>query len=314
MTDRTRILFMGTPEFAVPSLRILAEGGYAIAGVVTAPDKPRGRGQQVSFTAVKDEALRLSIPVLQPVALRDPTFVATLNEIAADIIVVVAFRILPPEVFTLPRLGCFNLHASLLPKYRGAAPINWAIMNGDMETGVTTFLLEEKVDTGSLLLQARMPILNDDTAGTVHDRLAAIGADIVLRTVQILESGTAHPQVQDNTLASPAPKIFKDDCRLDWSQSARTLHNRVRGLSPVPTAWTTLDGQVLKVFRSSVADADATGSAPGTIVQVGRSRCVVQAGAGLVSLDEVMLEGRKRLGIEEFLRGHRLDTGVRLGV
>jgi methionyl-tRNA formyltransferase len=313
LTERPRIIFMGTPDFAVPSLRALVEAGYPIVSVVTAPDKPRGRGQQVSFTAVKEEALRLSLPVLQPETLKAPSFVATLQALESDLLVVVAFRILPPSVFTLPRLGAFNLHASLLPRYRGAAPIQWAVINGEPETGVTTFLLQEKVDTGSILLQERVPIGPHDTAGEVHDRLAVIGAEVVVRTVRGLAEGSLMPRPQDHASASAAPKLFKEDGRLDWTQPAIVLFNRIRGLSPVPTAWTLLDGQVWKVFRARVVSASTTGGVPGTVIGLDRSSCVIQTGDGALALEEVMLEGRKRMGIEEFLRGHRMELGTTLG-
>lgn len=304
---------MGTPDFAVPSLRALVEAGFPVVSVVTAPDKPRGRGQQVSFTAVKEEALRRSLPVLQPDALKDPSFAATLREFNADLMVVVAFRILPPSVFTLPRLGAFNLHASLLPRYRGAAPIQWAVMNGDSETGVTTFLLQEKVDTGSILLQERIPIGPNDTAGDVHDRLSVVGAEAVVRTVRGLADGSLTPQSQDDALATAAPKLFKEDGRLDWTQPAPMLFNRIRGLSPVPAAWTLLEGQVWKIFRARVVQASTTGGIPGSVIGLDRSSCIVQTGDGALALEEVMLEGRKRMGIEEFLRGHRMTLGSRIG-
>jgi methionyl-tRNA formyltransferase len=313
LTERPRIIFMGTPDFAVPSLRALVEAGYPVVSVVTAPDKPRGRGRQVSSTAVKDEALQLSLPLLQPDTPKDPSFVSTLKALDADLMVVVAFRILPPSVFTLPRLGAFNLHASLLPRYRGAAPIQWAVINGETETGVTTFLLQEKVDTGSILLQERVPIGPNDTAGDVHDRLSVIGAEVVVRTVRGLAEGSLTPRAQDDALASAAPKLFKEDGRLDWTQPATALFNRIRGLSPVPTAWTELDGRVWKIFRARVVPAASTGEMPGTVIGLDRSSCIIQTGDGALALEEVMLEGRKRMVIEEFLRGHRLALGSRLG-
>jgi methionyl-tRNA formyltransferase len=213
-SSATRIVFMGTPEFAVPSLDILITNGYPIPAVVTAPDKPRGRGQALTPTAIKEHAARAGIAVLQPDQLDEPGFIARLKEIAPDLIVVVAFRILPRDVYAVARLAAFNLHASLLPKYRGAAPINWAIMNGEKETGVTTFLLEEKVDTGGMVLQRSIPIGPDDDAGMIHDRLSALGADVVLETVRRIEEGKVEIIRQDNALASRAPKIFKDDCHI----------------------------------------------------------------------------------------------------
>jgi methionyl-tRNA formyltransferase len=244
------IVFMGTPDFAVPSLEILLKNGYHPVAVVTAPDKPRGRGQQVSFTPVKDCALQHSLPVLQPATLSDPAFISSLISLHPDLFIVVAFRILPAKVFLIPGKGAFNLHASLLPKYRGAAPINWAIINGEKESGVTTFFLREKVDTGNIILQARIAIHDSMNAGELHDILSEVGAEIVLQSIRLIELGKAAPRVQDDTLSSPAPKIFKDDCRIDWSKSAAKVHNFIRGLSPYPAAWTMHGGTMLKVYKS----------------------------------------------------------------
>jgi methionyl-tRNA formyltransferase len=306
-----RIIFMGTPEFAVPSLKALLDGGCTVAAVVTAPDKPRGRGQQFSPTPVKQLALARALPVLQPENLRDRTFAEDLRLFQPELIVVVAFRVLPPAIFTMPRLGAFNLHASLLPRYRGAAPINWAIINGETETGVTTFFLQEKVDTGVILLQERAPILPSDDAGSVHDRLAKAGAEIVLRTVRLVESGQARPTAQNDALACPAPRIFREDCRIDWSRPATAIHDRIRGLSPHPAAFTTHAEKVMKVYRSDVLH-DATTLAPGTIVSSDQ-RLDVATGRGVLSLIEVQQEGKKRMGTAEFLRGYHLPAGERLG-
>lgn len=300
---------MGTPDFAVPSLKRLLEERYVMRAVVTAPDKPRGRGQELLPTPVKTLALAHHLHILQPESLSDPTFVESVRSLAPDLIVVVAFRILPKEVYTIPRLGSFNLHASLLPKYRGAAPINWAIINGETETGVTTFLLQEKVDTGNILLQARLPILPDDDAGTLHDKLAEVGAEIVLHTVRLLEQGKAAPRPQENALASPAPKIFKNDCRITWNQPAVAIHNRIRGLSPYPAAFTTHKGTPLKLFRSHVLDEPA--SAPPGVITVGAAGLVVSATDKLVAIDELQQPGRRRMGVAEFLRGYRLTSGER---
>ncbi len=304
-----RIVFMGTPEFAVPSLDILVRNGFAIPAVVTATDKPRGRGQHVTPTPVKTAALRHSIPVLEPASLRDTAFLESLARLRPDLIAVVAFRILPPDVFTLPRLGSFNLHASLLPKYRGAAPINWALINGEQDTGVTTFLLEEKVDTGGILLQRSIPIRPEDNAGTVHDALATLGAELVLETVRLLEAGKAIPRMQDNTLATPAPKIFKEDCRISWATEAARVHNRVRGLSPVPTAFTRLNDTVLKIYRTALTDRPSRGE-PGTICVEGESLFVRAADRELEIL-ELQPEGRKRMSAAEFLRGYHVKDADR---
>lgn len=303
---------MGTPDFAVPSLAMLLDGGCSVEAVVTAPDRPRGRGQKLSSTPVKELALARGLPVLQPASLRDERFVSEVRELRPDMLVIVAFRILPREVFALPRLGSFNLHASLLPKYRGAAPINWAIINGETETGVTTFLLQEKVDTGNVLLQARVPISPVDDAGSLHDRLAALGATVVLQTVRLLENGAASPTRQEDALASPAPKIFKEDCRIDWRRPVLSIQNRIRGLSPHPAAFTLHRGRVLKLFRAEVADGKPAGM-PGSVV-VCDQRVTVAGGDGMLSITELQQEGRKRMGAAEFLRGYALGSGEMFGV
>jgi methionyl-tRNA formyltransferase len=306
-----RILFMGTPEFAIPSLNILLDNGYPVVSVVTAPDKPQGRGQKLLPSAVKAFALERNLPLLQPENLRDPQFISAVSHLHPDLIVVVAFRILPPEVFTIPRAGAFNLHASLLPKYRGAAPINWAIINGERETGVTTFFLQERVDTGSVLLQERIPIGAQETAGELHDKLSALGGEVVLRTVRMIEEGTAHPQMQDDSLATRAPKIFKEDCRVDWAKSAMQVHNFVRGLSPHPCAWTTHDGKVLRLYRTTLMEGGQP--EPGVVQDVAPDRLFVGTANGQVSVLEVQLEGRKKMTIAEFLRGYSLKAGDRFG-
>lgn len=308
-----RIVFMGTPEFAVPSLRVLLEHGYAIPAVVTAPDKPRGRGQQVSSTPIKAFALEHQLSLFQPPRLDDPQFVQLLASLQPDLIVVVAFRILPKEVSTLPRLGSINLHASLLPRYRGAAPIHWAIINGETETGVTTFFLQEKVDTGNILLQARVRIEPDETAGELHDKLAAVGAEVVLQTVRLIELGMVHPRPQDDRLASLAPKIFKDDCRIDWAKSTQQVHNFVRGLSPAPCAWTIHASKRLKIYRTAIETIQRhVGNAqPGEIVQAENALLLLKTGDGIIAIKEIQQEGRKRMGVEEFLRGYSLRAGER---
>jgi methionyl-tRNA formyltransferase len=283
--------------------------------VVTAPDKPRGRGQQLSPTPIKELALKHHLPILQPNLLKDSSFIGEMERLHPDLIVVVAFRILPREVFAIPRLGAFNLHASLLPKFRGAAPINWAIINGERETGVTTFFLQDRVDTGNMILQARTPIKVEDDAGTLHDRLAEIGAEMVLHTVRLIERGKAVPRKQDDSLATPAPKIFKEDCRINWNQSAERIHNFVRGLSPYPTAFTMHEGKVIKMFRTRVLDEIARGEVGAIEVHgsaygsVGGFR--VCCADTMIAVDELQLEGRKRMGAEEFLRGYDLASGER---
>ena len=302
-----RILFMGTPEFAVPSLRILLDHSYEVSGVVTAPDKPRGRGQQVSFTPIKDFALHHHLPIFQPERLTDTKFVSDIQQLAPDLIVVVAFRILPPEIYIVPTLGSFNLHASLLPKYRGAAPIHWAIINGEQESGVTTFFLQEKVDTGSILLQARVKISPDETAGELHDTLSEVGAEIVLQTVRLIERGKARPVKQNNSLACPAPKIFNADCRIDWKKQSQQVHDFVRGLSPHPASWTMHNSKIIKLYRTKIEDASA--QTPGMVLRRTHDSLLVGTGEGAVSVMDIQQQGKRRLGIEEFLRGYSIAEG-----
>lgn len=309
------IIFMGTPDFAVPSLEILLNNDYHVSAVVTTPDKPRGRGQEVSFTPVKEFALKHSLPLLQPESLSDASFVSALTELHPDLFVVIAFRILPPQVFSIPLKGAFNAHASLLPKYRGAAPINWAIINGEKESGITTFFLQEKVDTGKIILQARVAIPELMTAGELHDILSGVGAEIVLQTVRLIELGKAIPRQQEDTLASAAPKIFKKDCRIRWNQPAESVHNFIRGLSPYPTAWTIHHGTILKIFRSERpafgtqdSGVKSQKAASGSIKIMDGKLCV-EAKDGAIVILEIQQEGKKRMSAEEFLRGYRLSDG-----
>jgi methionyl-tRNA formyltransferase len=301
---------MGTPAFAVPSLKILLDNNYPIVGVVTVPDKPAGRGQQISSSAIKQFSVGQQLEILQPEKLNDRAFIEQLQSLKPDLFVVVAFRILPAEVFTIPKLGAFNLHASLLPKYRGAAPINWAIIKGERETGVTTFFLEEKVDTGSMILQARVPIKPDETAGELFDKLSEVGAEIVLHTVRLIEMGKAVPKPQDNALASPAPKIFKEQCKIDWSKSASEVHDFIRGLSPKPCAFTRYGEIMLNVYRSKVVENSRTNT-PGEIVKADE-QLVVSTANGAIEILEIQQEGKKKLSAVEFLRGSRITVGERL--
>jgi methionyl-tRNA formyltransferase len=298
---------MGTPDFAVPSLEALIAAGYPIAAVVTGADKPRGRGQRLTPTPVKEVTLRRNIPLLQPASVKDPAFVAALRDYAPDLMVVVAFRVLPRDVFTIPRWGTFNLHASLLPRYRGAAPINWALMNGDSETGVTTFFLEDAVDTGNILLQKCLPIGPDDDAGSLHDGLATLGAGVVVETVQRIEAGTLVPQSQNSALTSLAPKIFREQCQVNWNAPAVHVHNFIRGLSPHPAAWTMHDGRLLKLYKSRVLTGRCV-EHPGTVRVEGGSFSVV-AGDGTVVILELQQEGHRRMTTQEFLRGYTIATG-----
>ncbi len=302
-----RIIFMGTPEFAIPSLRILLDHSYDICGVVTAPDKPRGRGQKVSCTPIKEFALLHHLPILQPYDLKDTKFISDVQQLEPDLVVVVAFRILPREVYSIPKLGSFNLHASLLPKYRGAAPINWAIINGEEESGVTTFFLQDKVDTGFVLLQANVKIGKDETAGELHNTLSEIGAEMVLQTVRLIELGKAQPRLQNDSLACLAPKILKNDCRIDWKKSSQRIHNFIRGLSPYPAAWTTHSGKIIKMYRTKIMDAQR--STAGIVLRRTNDTLLVGTGDGAVSILEIQQEGKRHLGIKEFLRGYAIEAG-----
>ena len=305
-----RIVFMGTPEFAVASLDALVSGGYNVVGVVTMPDKPAGRGYKLQFSAVKEYALAHNLPLLQPEKLKNEEFLEQLRALRADLQIVVAFRMLPEVVWAMPRLGTFNLHGSLLPQYRGAAPINWAIINGEKETGVTTFFLQQEIDTGDLILQRRTPISDDDNAGTIHDRLMAIGAKAVTDTVDQILSGnvTATPQ-QHSAELKPAPKIFKETCRIDWTKSANDVFNFVRGLSPYPTAWTELHNGdecvMMKIFETE-RECVAHNLPCGTLVSDGKKVLKVAVNDGFVLIKSLQVAGKRRMNAAEWLCGSRL--------
>ncbi len=301
---------MGTPAFAVPSLRAIVKAGYDVAAVVTNQDEPQGRGLKVIPPAVKTAALELGLPIIQVGSLKDAEFVTRLAAISPDLMVVVAFRILPREVFTIAKLGTFNLHASLLPKYRGAAPINWAIINGERETGVTTFFLDEKVDTGRIILQRKLEIGDDETAGELSNRLSQLGAAAVVDTIKLIQQGNVHIIEQDNSLATKAPKISKEDCLIDWSKPAAKIHNLVRGFSPEPCAYTFLGGKLLKIFKMKMT-LEKTDLTAGTI-RIDSGRFFVACSDDLVEVLELQLEGKKKLVASDFLRGARIKSGDRL--
>jgi methionyl-tRNA formyltransferase len=294
---------MGTPDFAVPSLQILVQNGYKVVGVVTATDKYGGRGKkQLLESPVKKYAVEQGIPVLQPKNLKSPEFQEELRALNANLQVVVAFRMLPEAVWDMPEYGTFNLHGSLLPRYRGAAPINWAVINGDTETGVTTFFIRHEIDTGDVLFQEKMPIGPNETAGEVHDRMMLLGAETVLKTVKAIASGDYHLQKQDDALATKAPKLFRETCEIDFDQPVEKVHNFVRGLSPYPAAWTTLDGKQLKVLRAHYEKADADAQ-PGTFISDNKSWIKVAAADGWLVVTELQLQGRKRMKTSDFLNG-----------
>jgi methionyl-tRNA formyltransferase len=308
---RPGIVFMGTPEFAVESLKAVIGAGYTVKGVVTSQDKPSGRGLQLRPSPVKVFALENNIPILQPLKLKDPDFLEALRNWNADLQVIVAFRMLPEEVWSMPRLGTFNLHASLLPQYRGAAPINWAVMNGEMKTGVTTFFLNHEIDKGSVIYQEEIIISPDETAGDIHDRLMTVGADLVVRTIEGIGSGNVsaidqHLILNTSPLRS-APKLFKSDCKIDWSRDSISLYNFIRGLSPHPAAWSDLitrEGEALKVkifFARPVIGSQA--GQPGTTASDNRGYLHVSTGDGIIAIERIQLEGKKQMTTPEFLNG-----------
>lgn len=301
---------MGTPDFAVPSLELLIENGFIPVCVVTGPDKQRGRGRKWSPTPVKRIAESAGIPVLQPESVKDPSFVAEISALQPDVIVVVAFRILPPEVFKAARLGAFNLHASLLPAFRGAAPIQRALMAGAARSGVTTFFLKEKVDTGNVILQKEIGVGANETAGELHDRLMMLGAEAVLETVRRIQSGTAVASEQDDRLATPAPKITRDDARIRWTEDAQTVHNQIRGLSPFPGAWTMHGDVLIKILRTRIG-RDMTTAEAGSVISVGKS-LEIACGRGAVLIEELQREGKAKLSAEDFVHGYRIEAGERL--
>jgi len=302
-----RIVFMGTPEFAVASLDALVKAGFEVVGVITAPDKPAGRGQKLSESAVKQYAVANSLKVLQPERLKNPEFLAELKALNADLQVVVAFRMLPEVVWAMPPKGTINLHASLLPNYRGAAPINWAIINGEKRSGVTTFFLKQDIDTGDVLFSESVAIKPDDTAGDLHDELMAVGAGLLVKTVKAIESGNYKEQPQDSMTAGAelkhAPKIFKEDCLIDFNQPAEQVYNRIRGLSPYPTAYTFLNGKLLKIFKAELLPGE-TGISAGGFLTDQKTYLKFACSDGFISVTDIQLEGKKRMGIEEFLRGY----------
>lgn len=301
-----RIVFMGTPEFAVESLKILEENKFNIAAVITAPDRPKGRGQKLVYSPVKEFALSQNIPVLQPTNLKSAEFNEELKSYNANLQVVVAFRMLPQVVWDLPEFGTFNLHASLLPQYRGAAPINWAIMNGETETGMTTFFIKHEIDTGSVILQEKEPILESDNVGALYQRLMEKGAKLVLKTVEQVRDETFELSVQDESgVLKHAPKLFKNDCKIDWSKDSKQVFDFIRGLSPYPAAWTDLNGKSFKIFEVEKRGKSMEGVS-GDIQSNGKDELLVKTGDGVVKIVELQLQGKKRMKSIDFLRGNTL--------
>jgi methionyl-tRNA formyltransferase len=310
MNSNPSIIFMGTPEFAVASLHALFENGFRIAAVVTAPDKPSGRGLKLSESAVKRFAIQNNIPVLQPVKLKDPEFHEQLKSFHPDVQIVVAFRMLPEAVWSMPPLGTINLHGSLLPQYRGAAPINRAIMNGESKTGVTTFKLQQEIDTGNILLMEEMSIGPDETAGGLHDRMKEIGAGLVIKTIRGLMDGTLREKPQptvDPAGLKMAPKIFTADCEIQWVDPVQKIYNQIRGLSPFPGAFTLLESKICKIFRSRMEINGQSGNT-GKMETDGKTWLRYTAANGFIYIEEMQLEGKKKMGIADFLRGYRFKA------
>jgi methionyl-tRNA formyltransferase len=302
-----RIVYMGTPEFAVPALEKLVEAGWNVVGVITAPDKPQGRGQKLVGSPVKQAAEKLGLHILQPTNLKNPEFQQELKNLKADLQIVVAFRMLPEAVWNMPPLGTFNLHASLLPNYRGAAPINWAIINGEKETGVTTFFLKHEIDTGSIIYQEKISIYPEDDLGTIYEKLMTIGAVLVVKTVEAISKDEVNPSVQDETKAlHHAPKIFKETCKIDWTKSAESIQNLVRGLSPYPAAWMEFQDKTCKVFKTAFSQENMLGKQSGDWETDGKSFLKFQTGSGTLEILELQLEGKKRMKIDELLRGLKI--------
>lgn len=303
-----RIVFMGTPEFAVASLDALVTAGLNIVGVVTAPDKPAGRGQKITESAVKKYAVEKGFKVLQPVKLKDPDFISDLRSLQADLQVVVAFRMLPELVWGMPEKGTINLHASLLPQYRGAAPINRAIINGETQTGVTTFFLKQEIDTGDILFSTAVPIEDSDTAGSLHDKLMESGASLLVNTVKAIEQGTYQETAQETGAGEElkhAPKIFKEDCEINFNQQVNTVYNHIRGLSPYPAAFTKFKDKTLKIFNATIEEKEP-GIVPGGFLTDEKTYLKFACTNGFIVVTDVQLEGKKRMLSDEFLRGVRL--------
>jgi methionyl-tRNA formyltransferase len=303
-----RIIYLGTPDFAVPGLQLLVQEGYNVVAVITAPDKPAGRGLTLQYSDVKKAALELNIPVLQPEKLKDPTFLEELATYKANLQIVVAFRMLPETVWNMPSIGTFNLHGSLLPQYRGAAPINWAIINGEKETGLTTFFLKHEIDTGDMMLQVKETIQEEDTFEILYNRLKNIGATLILNTVQLIEKGGYQTIPQDNSVPlKAAPKLFKETCQIDWNKTEEEVYNFVRGLSPYPCAWTVLNGKTYKVIavKKAAAHCDNSKQEAGSVVMED-NKAFVYCESGKIELIEIQAEGKKRMKVLDYLRGNKI--------
>lgn len=309
-----RIVFMGTPEFAVPTLEILHQTGYEIVGVVTQPDRPKGRGQKMAVSPVKEYALTHGLSLYQPDRVKRPEFIAQLRGLSPDVIVVVAYgQILPADILSLPPYGCINVHASLLPKYRGAAPIHWAVINGETTTGITTMYMDQGMDTGDMILKAAMPITPDDTTGSIHDKLAAVGAEVLFRTLQKVAAKTAPREKQDEAQATYAPLLKREHEFINWERSAQEIDCQIRGLNPWPGAFTTHRDRQLKIWRA-VPQGEKAGQPSGTVLRVDREGIVVATGFGRLRLLELQPQNNKRMPAADYARGHHIQPGEQMGV
>lgn len=302
---------MGTPDFSVPTLQSLIDSKHQVIAVVTQPDKPKGRGNEMSFPPVKEKALQYEIPIFQPVKVREETFINTLKELNPDAIVVIAFgQIIPKSILDLPKYGCINIHASLLPKLRGAAPIQWAIINGEEETGITTMFMAEGLDTGDMLLKTVVPIEKEETGGSLHDKLSVIGGDLILETLEQLENGTAIRIKQDDKLSNYVGTLNKSLGNIDFSKPAKEIERLIRGLNPWPSAYTFLNGKMLKIWKASVIEKEYT-SQTGVVVEVTKDEMIVKTGEGALAFKELQLEGKKRMTTDAFLRGYTIVEGTK---
>jgi len=306
MEKNLRIVFLGTPEFAVASLKALVDSGYNIVGVITAPDKPAGRGMKITESAVKKYALEKGLKILQPEKLKNPKFLEELKSLNADLQVVVAFRMLPEVIWNMPPLGTINVHGSLLPQYRGAAPINWAIINGEKETGVTTFKLQQEIDTGNILLQEKITIKDNETAGELHDEMKELGASVLTKTIQQLVEGTVReiPQNMTTSYIKHAPKIFTETCKIDWNNSSENIYNLIRGLSPFPGAFTFLNGKMLKIYKCKI-ERNAHQYENGIFLTDNKTYFKFTCTDGYIHIIDLQMQDKKRMSVEDFLRGNK---------
>lgn len=309
-----KVVFMGTPDFAVETLEALIRSEHQIAAVVTQPDKPKGRGKSMQFPPVKEIALKEGLIIYQPKKVRDPEFIKILKEIAPDVIVVVAFgQIIPQEIIDLPKYGCINVHGSLLPKYRGAAPIQWAVIDGEKESGVTTMQMDAGLDTGDMLLKTVVPLQEKETGGSLFEKLSKAGADLLIRTLKALEENSVTPKKQGESPTPYAKMLTKEMGRIDWEKEAKVIERLIRGLNPWPSAYTYLGEKTLKIWQAQVEERE-TGEKPGTVIEVNKKELKVQTGKGILSLEEVQLEGKKRMEIDAFLRGNAVEKGTVFGL